>query len=91
MAIDRASKWNNGNSFVQNAIIFGVDHSSSSHTDNCKNDFLILGEGPYHGVNDSASTVEKKFCIILQNLKQMQNFVRVCSIIVMKVIFMWTK
>ena len=27
-------------------IIFGVSNSSSSHTDNLKNDFLILGEGP---------------------------------------------
>lgn len=54
MAIDRASKWNNGNSFVQNPIIFDGDNSSSSHTDNCKNDFLILGEGPSDGVNDSA-------------------------------------
>ena len=26
-------------------IIFGVDNSSSSHTDNLKDDFQILGEG----------------------------------------------
>ena len=29
-----------------NFIVFGVYNSSSSHTDNRKNDFLVLGEGP---------------------------------------------
>ena len=30
-------------------VIFDVDNSSSSHTDNCKNNFLVLGEGPTYG------------------------------------------
>ena len=29
--------------FAKNVKIIGVDKSSSSHTDNLKNDFLILG------------------------------------------------
>ena len=33
-AFDGASSWN-----------FGVDNSSSSHADNCKNNFLVLGKG----------------------------------------------
>ena len=32
-------EWSFGNDFARNVIIFGVDHSSSSHTDNLKNDF----------------------------------------------------
>ena len=28
-----------GNGFSRNVVIFGVDNSSSSYTDNCKNDF----------------------------------------------------
>ena len=31
---------------LDNVIIFGVDNSSSSHSDNRKNIFLTLGEGP---------------------------------------------
>ena len=43
---DSAGLWNFDNDFARNVIIFGVGNSSSSHSDNCKNDFLILGEGP---------------------------------------------
>ena len=35
-----------GNKLVKNAVIFVVDNSSSSHADNPKNTFLVLGEGP---------------------------------------------
>ena len=34
------------NDTARNVIIFGVDNSLSSHSDNCKNIFLVLGEGP---------------------------------------------
>ena len=47
MDIDRANQWSYGNYFVQNIIIFGVDNSSSFHTGSHKNDFLVLGEGPF--------------------------------------------
>ena len=30
--------------FSRDVIIFGIDYSSSSHTDNCKNNFSVLGE-----------------------------------------------
>ena len=29
---------------------FGVDNNSASHTDNWKNNFLALGEGPTQGI-----------------------------------------
>ena len=39
---DRECSWSFGNEFARNSIIFGVDNSSSSHTDNHKNNFLVL-------------------------------------------------
>ena len=41
----------NGN--IRNAIIFGVDNSSSSHSNYRKNKFLILGEGSTFEINGS--------------------------------------
>ena len=46
-------------------IIFGVDNISSSHTDNRKNNFLLLGEGPNFGINGRLGSTEKKFSIKL--------------------------
>ena len=46
ITVDTAGSWSFDNDFARNVIIFGVDNSSSSHSDNCKNNFLILGEGP---------------------------------------------
>ena len=43
--------------------IFGVDNSSSSHPDNRKNNFLILGKGPTYGINGSFRSPENKFNI----------------------------
>ena len=45
-------------------LIIGVDNSSSSHSDNCKNNFILLGEIPHYGVNGSP----EKFWIIRENL-----------------------
>ena len=57
-------------------MIFGVDNSSSTHTDNRKNNILILGKGPTDGLVDITISVEaecsikfnetrKKFCLSL--------------------------
>ena len=35
-----------GGGFGQNALIFGVDMSSSVHINNKKKDILVLGKGP---------------------------------------------
>ena len=43
------SSFNNGS--ARNVIIFNVDDNSSSHADNRKNNFLVLGEGPTFGIN----------------------------------------
>ena len=53
--------WSFHNDFAGNIVIFGVDNSSSSHTDNRKNNFLVLGEGPTSGINNSIGAAEKKF------------------------------
>ena len=45
--------WNFGNDYSKNVAIFGVDNSSSSHAENCKNRFLVLGEGDTFGINAS--------------------------------------
>ena len=50
--------------FARNVIIFGVDNSSSSHTDNLKNDFLILGEGPTFGISGSFGAPERHLVLI---------------------------
>ena len=44
-------------------IIFDVDNSSSFHSDNRKNNFLVLGEGPSFGINGSFRLPEKRFSI----------------------------
>ena len=48
---------------ARNFIIFGVDNSSSSHSDNFKNNFLILDEGLTYGANGSLGSPQKKFDI----------------------------
>ena len=45
IAFDWKGLWSFNDDFARNSIVFGVDNSSSSHTDNLKNDFLILSEG----------------------------------------------
>ena len=63
--ITYASSWSFDNDFARNVIIFGVDNSSSSHSDKCKNIFLILGVGPTCGINGSFRSPQKTFNIDL--------------------------
>ena len=51
ITFDSAASWSFDNGFARNVIIFGVDNSSSSHSDNRKNNFLVLGEGPTYGID----------------------------------------
>ena len=50
-------------------IIFGVDNSTSCHTDNCKNDILVLGEGPTDDISGSIGASNKKFSINFSKAK----------------------
>ena len=42
----------------KNAIIFGIDMSSSVHIDNKNKDILILGKGPIKGLDNTILTAE---------------------------------
>ena len=51
------------NDITRNVMNFGVDNSSLFHIDNCKKNFLVLGEGPTFGINGTFGSSEKKFNI----------------------------
>ena len=53
-----AGSWKFGNDFARNVVIFAVDNSSPSHTDNHKNNFLVLGESATYGINRSFGSPE---------------------------------
>ena len=53
VAFDGAGSWNCGNNFDEKIVIFGVDNSSSSHTDHDKNNILVLDERLTYGINGS--------------------------------------
>ena len=56
-----ADSWSFEDNFARNVIIFGADNSSSPHSDNRKNNFLILGQGPTYGINENFGSSEEKF------------------------------
>ena len=49
---------------ARNVVIFGVDYSSLSQTNNRKNNVLVLGKGSTQEINDSTGAAEKKFVLI---------------------------
>ena len=61
ITFESTGSWSFGNDFARNVIIFGVDNSSWFHSDNCKNNFVMLDEGPTYGFNGSFGSPEKKF------------------------------
>ena len=63
IASDGKGEWSFGNDYARIVITFGVDNSSSSHADNLKNNFLILGEADIFGINESITVSEKKFSV----------------------------
>ena len=63
ITFDIAGFWSFDNDTARNVIIFGVDNSSSSHSDNRKNNFLMLGKGPTFGINRNFGAPEETFDI----------------------------
>ena len=72
---DGKGEWSFGNDYAKNVVVFEVDNILSSHTDNLKNDFIILGDGLTFGINERFGASEKKikfskaktnFCLNLQ-------------------------
>ena len=84
LAFDWNGEWRFGNNYARNIRIFGVDNSSSSHSENHKNNFSILGEGPTLRINGRFESSEKRLISIL--VKWTQNFIWVCIIIMITVI-----
>ena len=41
IAFDRKVTWSFGHDYARNVVIFNVDNSSSSHSDNSKNNFFV--------------------------------------------------
>ena len=82
-----------GGGFGQNVIIFGVDMSSSAHTDNKEKDILITGKGPAQGLEHTLITekmysinfnvTKKKFCLSLHYDIMMEQTVA-CLLMVQK-------
>ena len=64
IAVDKECSWSFCNDFARNVVLFGVN-SSSSHPYNRKNNFLVLGEGPTDGQNDSTGAAEKNSVLTL--------------------------
>ena len=69
IAFDGKDFWSFNDDTARNVKIFGVDNSSSSHTDNPKNDVLILNEGDTFGINGSFGAPEKTFNINFSKAK----------------------
>ena len=44
-------------------VFFGVENSSSVHTDDKKKNILVLSEGPTQGLDDTSITAEAKYYI----------------------------
>ena len=63
MTFNSAVSWSFDNEFLKSVMIFRVNNNSSSHSDNRKNNFLILDEALIYGINRSFGSPEKKFSI----------------------------
>ena len=63
IALDSAGSQSFDDGTARNAIIFGVDNSSSSHADNRENRFSVLAEGPTFGIDGVLSSPEKNFSV----------------------------
>ena len=70
IVFDGLASWNFVNNFAKNFLIFGVDNSSSYHTDNRKNDFSLLGESLTDHFNGRIGVEEKNLSINLKKEKE---------------------
>ena len=64
--MDSAGSWSFNNDLARSIIIFGVNNSSLFHSDNCKNNFLILDEGLTFEINGSFDHQRKSLILILE-------------------------
>ena len=60
ITFESTGSWSFDNGIARNVIIFGLDNSSSPHSDNPKNNFFVLDQGPAYGINGSFGPLKKK-------------------------------
>ena len=70
--LDSATPWSFSNDTVRNVVIFKIDNSSLSHSDNRNNKFLALREFPTFRTNGSFDSQRERLVLIL--VKREQNF-----------------
>ena len=85
IASDGLGSWSFGDDFARNVMIFGVDSSLPSHSNNCKNNFLVLCEGPTDHIN--IALVQQRKSLILILVKERKNFALVYITMVIIIIF----
>ena len=52
----------------RNVVIYDIGNISYSHTNNWKNKFLVLGEAPIQGIDNSTGAAEKKILTLLKQI-----------------------
>ena len=67
--------------FIRIVVIFGADNSSSSHTNNYKNTFSVLGEGDTFRINVGFGAPEERSSVNFSETKT-----KVCIVIVIIVV-----
>ena len=72
ITFDGPGLWSFDNGIARNVKIFGIDNNSSSHADDHKKNFLVLGEETTFGIMEDLIHQKKKLILIL--VKQTQNF-----------------
>ena len=65
ITFDREGSWNFGNDFVGDAVIFGVDNNSPSHTVNKKKKISALVVGPNDNNDNSTAAAENNSLLTL--------------------------
>lgn len=68
MALDGEVSWSFGDDSARN-VIFSVDTTSLSHTDDRINNFLLLAEVLADGINDTTGAAKNKFSIYFSRAK----------------------
>ena len=87
IAFEVKGSWNFDNYFSRSVATFGVDNSSSPHTDNQKNYFLLSLRDTF-GIDESFGAPGNSLVLIL--ITQIWNFSWVCNTMVITVICLLT-
>ena len=69
IAFDWECLWSFVNNFTRNVANLDADNGSSSRTNNRKNDFLVVGQGPANGINDITGAAAKMLVYIIMVIR----------------------